>query len=461
MKQNRNMLGIVFYEQTIAVSEVENSGGSIHVRRSAQFHLPDGMTLENVASVQTQFGAFLKEQGFKVRKAAVGISAKHILSTLLKVPPIQDAQTRHETIKIHLERKLQMELSEIVFDYWNSTNKQSNTTLALTALRTTIAGIRSLLAGLKITPLWLTGTSCGIDFVTSPGLDCNMIEYPHSVEVFIFESRALKAVLTIPKESSGEFNSELANKIIRQVNRTLWSVSEKKEEELNFYWWTNHPQTTAAAGGVHKILGNLKQLEVKGDKTSVAGNLCDFAVQLVGKMLSAEAPPINFLNGHHQEKKLIMTRQRLSRIAASAAVVIVLIGLYFYGWYSDRTMIVQYQQQLDSMAESVQAARQMIDQVGYARQWFQQQPVHLERLRELTLAFPRSSDIWLTSLAVDESLNQIITGRATTEEAILDVVDTLKSNSLFGDIKLLYIRKMGKETNIMTFAINFHARGER
>ena len=113
------------------------------------------------------------------------------------------------------------------------------------------------------------------------------------------------------------------------------------------------------------------------------------------------------------------------------------------------------------MSKNVPAAKKMIDQVGYARQWFRHQPVHLENLRELTLAFPRSSDIWLTSLAVDPSLNQVIAGRATNEDAILDVVDKLKANPLFKDIKLLHIRKMGQNTDVMTFAINFNCRQEQ
>ena len=180
MKQNRNMLGIVFYEQTIAVTEVENAGGAVHIRRNAEFLLPEGVTLENAASVQAQFGAFLKEQGFGVRKAAVGISSRYVLSTLLKVPPIQDVQTRHETVKIQLERKLQMEPSDITFDYWKNKNNDNSTILALTALKATISNVKSLLSGLKITPLWLTNTSFGVDFVTSPGLNCNMVEFPKS-----------------------------------------------------------------------------------------------------------------------------------------------------------------------------------------------------------------------------------------------------------------------------------------
>lgn len=458
MKQNRNMLGIVFYEQAIAVAEVENSAGGVRVRRSARFSLPDGVTLENVTSMQNQFGVFLKEHGFKVRKAVVGISAKHLLSTLLKVPPIQDAQTRRQTIQIQLERKLQMELPDVAFDYWANQNKTSQTTLVLTTLKSTVTAIKSLLAGLKITPVRLTGTSFGLDFATSTGVDCNIVEYPHSVEVFLFENGDLKAVLNIAKEPSGVFDSQLADAIVRHVNRILWSVSIKSDTEQNYYGWTHNPKT---ADGLKPVFGNFKRMEVTPANLSAEDELCGYAARLAATMLSAKTPAVNFLNGHQQHKKMTMTRQRITRIALFAAAVVLLIGFYFYGWYSDRAAIVEYQQQLDSMKDNVAEAEQMIDQVGQARQWFLQQPVHLDRLRELTLAFPQSSDIWLTSLAVDDSLNQLITGRATSEAAILDVVDALKSNPLFENIKLLYIRKMGKETDIMTFAINFHSRGEQ
>jgi hypothetical protein len=459
MKQNRNMLGIVFYEQTIAVSEVEYADQTVNVRRNAEFRLPEGVTLKNVASARAQFGDFLKEQGFKNRKAAVGISSKHILSTPLKVPPIQDVQTRHETIKIHLERKLEMEMSDIMFDYWKSKNNDNQTILALTALKTTVSSIKSLLSGLKITPLCLTNTSFGLDFVTSPGVNCNMVEYPQSVEVFVFENGNLKSVLTVGKADTGRFDAELADKIVREVSRILWSVSVKSEDEMKYYWWTNNPNAAGTAGGLQTIFGNLKRMDI--NTGAAAGNLSDFAGRLAGKILASELASVNYLNGHYQEKRTTMTRQRLSKIAVFAGIVLLLIGFYGYGWYSDRSMIAQYQDQITSMKENVEAAQLMIEQVGFARQWFQEEPVHLDRLRELTLAFPQNSNIWVTSLAVDESLNHIITGRAVSEEAILDIVDTLKSNPLFGDIKLLYIRKMGQETDIMTFAINFHSRGEQ
>lgn len=461
MKQIRNSLGIVFYEQTIAVSEVESTGEMYRVRRCAEFKMPDGTAIENITSQQSEFGAFLKEHGFKSRKAVVGISAKHIASALLKIPPIEDEDTLQKTIKMHLERKLEGDFSDIVFDCWNSRNTHTDTILALMTLKKTVAAIQGFLATFKITPLRITNSSLGLDFVTTAGVDCNIVNFPESLEVFIFQNQQLKSVLNISKKSNGTFDAEWADEVARQIHRALWSLSSN-ESPPNYTLWATNRDAASVGQQLNRTLSNVNQIEIKArDGSAFFSGLCEVAARLAGRMMAADPVGINFLNGHHHAKTAVIPKQWWSRIAIGAAAVFLLLGIYFYGWYADSKAIDRYQQNLDSMSENVPAAKKMIDQVGYARQWFRRQPVHLENLRELTLAFPSSSDIWLTSLAVDPSLNQVIAGRATNEDAILDMVDKLKANPLFKDIKLLYIRKMGQNTDVMTFAINFNCRQEQ
>ncbi len=459
MKQIRNSLGIIFYEQTVAVAEVGTNAGGCRIRRCAEFNMPGGMTIENLPSQQAKFGVFLKENGFKSRHAIVGISAKQIVSTLLKIPPVQDAQTRRETIQIHLERKLELEFSDIVFDCRDQTSSSTDT-LVLMTLKKNVAAIQAFLASFKITPLYLTANSLALDFQVSDGVDCHLIHYPGSVEAFIFQDRSLQAVLNIARKSHDVSDDELGDDVTRQINRALWALPSKGESP-HYTVWTTHADTTVVGQQLGRTLANLKTRQIKSIDGSAAGNLCGIASQLARRAVAAEPAGINFLNGHQQTKNIVIPKQWYSRIAMVAAAVLILLGLYFYGWYADCRETAQYKENLQSMSENVEDAEQIIKRVGYARQWFAHQPVHLENLRELTLAFPRSSDIWLTSLAVDESLNQVIAGRAMSEDAILDVVDTLKSNERFKDIKLLYIRKMGKSTDVMTFAINFNCRGEQ
>ncbi len=457
MKQNRNMLGIVFYGQTIAVNQVVSAGDTFRICHSAEFKMPEAVTIENIASVRSQFETFLRENDFKAKKAVVGISAKNIMSALLNIPPIQDAESRYETVKIHLEHKLEVDLSEIVFDYWKNTDPECNTTLTLMALKKITEAVKSLLEDLKIIPIGLTVTSLGIDFNPASGLDCHLVDYPGSVEIFIFDNKDLQVVMNISKHSSDREKTELPGKIYRDINRHLCLLSAQSDPP-NLSCWTTGHASSDLAGGIGKLFDDVKRLEIKSSEGSI---LCELAGRLAGSALTSHPVQINLLNGHQQEARSIISRQWLQRIMLTAGVILLLLGVYFYSWYSDRSKISHYQQQLDDMNENVKAAREVIDQVAFARQWFQQEPVHLENLRQLTMLFPQDSNIWLTSLAVDESLNQVITGRAISEDAILDVVDSLKSNSLFRDIKLLYIRKMGKDTDVMIFAINFHCRGEQ
>ena len=299
----------------------------------------------------------------------------------------------------------------------------------------------------------------GLDLVTTAGINCNLVNYPKSLEVFIFQDRNLNAVLNISKKNNNVSDTELAEDVFRQIKQALLSVPDKGSQP-NYTVWTTKRDTASVGQQLSRTLGNLNQTEIKSiEGYGSVGNLCDVATQLAGRAVTANPVGINFLNGHLPAKAAIIPKQWWSRIAIGAAMVFLLLGLYFYGWYADSVTIARYQQDLGSMRDDVQTAEKMIDQVSYAKKWFSREPVHLENLRELTLAFPRNSDIWLTSLGVDPSLNQVIAGRATNEDAILDVVDTLKANPLFKDIKLLYIRKMGNNTNVMTFAINFNCQG--
>lgn len=457
MKQIRNSLGIVFYEQAIAVAEVESGGGQCRVRRSAEFKMPDGVTIETLASQQANFAAFLKDNGFKSRNAVVGVSARQMISTRLKIPPIEDEQTRFETIRIQLERKLELEFSDIVFDCWGQAAAGADT-LVLMTLKRHVTAIKAFLASFKITPLFMSASSLALDLTIAGGVDCHLINYPNSVEVFVFQDQSLQSVLNISKATPNTFEDDLAGDIARQINRLLWSLPSKSEQP-RYTVWTSQTDTSVVRGQLESRLPGLQMRPIKNSDGSASENLCDVAAQLAQKVVTGDPVRINFLNVHHHTKTSIIPKQWYRRIAIAVAAVIVLLGVYFYDWYADCCEIEQYDQSLLSMKENVQDAEQMIQRVGHARQWFARQPVHLENLRELTLAFPRSSDIWLTSLAVDASQNQVIAGRANSEDAILDVVDKLKANERFKDIKLMYIRKMGKSTDVMTFAINFSCQG--
>lgn len=454
MNPLKNLLGIVIYEQTIAVAEVESVDGSFAVRKCAEYTLPQGITIENLSSESAGFKLFLKEHAFKSKKAVIGLSAKQMISTWLKLPHIEDPQVLHETIQIHLGRKTEVDFSEIVFDYDDQLIDEDGI-LVMMILKKMLISVKEFLRETKIIPVQITATSLGLDLRTHSSLACHIIEYPLSYEVCLFQNSRLQSIQHISKHSEQTLTIELAQKLIRQVNRICLSLGLTGA----VHYCIRSPEHQSYAKD--DLLGQLfARPEYKTSESLSEQPLCDLAAEMAGQKLTGSVNSINFLNGRHESAKPTMTSQWLSKIAVLAAAILIFIGIFFLGWHSDRQRIADYQQQLDSMQVNVETAEKMIDQVSYARRWFLQKPRSLEILRELTLSFPENGNIWVTSLAMDESMNQILTGRTVNEDAVLDVVETLQSKPMFTDVKILYLRKMGKGADIMTFAINLRCQGE-
>lgn len=453
MKPLKTLLGIVLYEQKIGVSEVELVDARITVHKCAEYSLSQGVTIENLSADVAGFKSFLQDNGFRAKKAVVGLSTKHMISTFLEIPKIADPQVRHDTIKINLERKIEVDFSEVVFDYDENQPVSKNGFLIIILLKRMLTSVLELLKDVRITPLQITNTSLGLDLRTHSGVTCNIVEFPSSFELCLFQDDCLNAIQRIAKDPKQTLNLELAQKITRQVNRICWDLGI--DQTVQYCIWSPFRQTLTEKKDLQQFLG---KVEYRTLTYSLSSPLCNLAVELAGHVLHGSSDRINFVNGRHEAAKPTLVSQWYRKGIALAAGILIFIGIFFAGWHADQKSIANYQQQLESMKDSVEVAEKMINQLSYAKQWFHQEPKCLEILRELTLCFPENSDIWLTSLAIDESFNQILSGQTVSEDAVLDVAESLQSKDVFKDIKILYIRKMGEGSEIMTFAINLRYR---
>ena len=111
---------------------------------------------------------------------------------------------------------------------------------------------------------------------------------------------------------------------------------------------------------------------------------------------------------------------------------------------------------LETIAPSISEAEDIIDKTTLARGWYDREPRYLECLRELTLAFPAEGRIWTTSLSIQEDMQVIFSGKAVNKAAVLEVLDRLKANPRFSQIRPLYLRESGKEQREIAFAISLN-----
>jgi len=183
------------------------------------------------------------------------------------------------------------------------------------------------------------------------------------------------------------------------------------------------------------------------------------AVAITG--VGAEKPAVDFLNPRIGRKKT-SSRKRVTTWAAVAGIVAVaLVGAVVADWQIKRSDIAMYSQQLEAMSDDVEAAREMMQRMSYANSWTSQKPVFLDCLRQLTDAFPQRGSIWATSLALSETAQGSLVGKAVDEQSFYDVLNKIKESEAFSNVTMMYLRDAGGSSREKEFAVTFKFQGVR
>jgi hypothetical protein len=148
------------------------------------------------------------------------------------------------------------------------------------------------------------------------------------------------------------------------------------------------------------------------------------------------------------------TRGGTYAMIGAAALLLAVIGLY--------VMVEKRQaefdaltQELKGMSESVKSARATVDKVNYGRGFFDTRPPYLEVLRELTMTFRNDEQIYVTNLNLRDNRKGTIQGKAARDKIVRDLLDRMKKNPSFGDVRMQEIRETGGKTNEFSFTITF------
>ncbi len=107
------------------------------------------------------------------------------------------------------------------------------------------------------------------------------------------------------------------------------------------------------------------------------------------------------------------------------------------------------------MEKDIKSAESTIDRISYGRTYFETRPLHLECLREVTMAFGYEEPIWTTSFNYRDNRKGQIRGKTTDENLILTVLDRLRANKKFASVQLNDSRAVGGKSNEWSFTISF------
>jgi len=469
----RKILGLALSSGSCTAVEVVAADGG-RVARAGRLAFPDGVGLDNPGALGRALKQFLREQGFTASQCVIGVDAAWLTARSAPIPPGAGGVQVRDILSLTIEREFASDREGLVFDYaLGPGDRESQSALLVAAPQAVVDQAAAMAKAAGLSPLGVTAATLALAEETNGSTGPNELVlhlFGEGTELALRSEGALRALRRLTarvpadldaRATSNGWLTELAEQL-RRIVALLPTGEAQDAAGYELVVWDEAALDADAWRTVSERLGlpvRLSQrpagLEAKGGPDASVGAPCSAAAVMAMNALHGRAMIVDLLHSRLVPAKRSIIGRRGALAVAAGVVICVAGALSWWDAHTSRQEVASLQTRLDEMSPDLDAARSIIDKVTFARPWSSRKPHHLECVRELTLAFPQEGIIWTTSLAVQEDLRVVFSGKAVSESAVLDVLDRLKANRRFTDVQPLYIRQASKDGRKVAFAMSF------
>lgn len=467
----KKFIGLAVEDNAILAAHVHCEKEQFLVSHTKHFVFPEGVSFKDPEGLGKALGQFLQENRFGAKKAIIGIPAKWLMIRE-KIIPVSTKENIAGILKIHAEREFSLSPDELAMDYTGLAADDKSYRLFLQAmlranLEKAILAVRW--AGLDV--LSVTVSSVVLFSMIRASMFAPVPRYLLYIrndyaEFLARDGEQIIDVKYIQKDIKKEIDL-----FITELRRILSSYpnSVLKEGGEQLLIWNASPESIG-----HELKSLAEALPayikiIEGNRQSFVEKLVLPNIEDAHKFLApamfaraynnADSFYIDFLNSRMKIKTgIIKTNQVFWASVAAFGVVVLLLSMVFM-WRGDKKDVSELRATLDGMQEDILDAREIIQKVNMARGWYSERPGILDCLTSLTMAFPEEGRIWLTSLALTEDMEGVISGRAIDEKSVIDILDLLKDNKLFSNVQMIYLQDNGRSSEEVSFSMNFSYTG--
>jgi hypothetical protein len=491
--RSSHFLGISLGDRSLSCAEVAVSGGKRVVRRLATFALPQDLSLDKPDALGAALGTFLKENKFTASKAVVGIPAKWLIAMEKELPPAPEEQAR-SMLRLQAERLGVSDSGDMVFDYAGRiVPDQSNKVLLVGLLRQRLDQIEKMFEAADIAVSAVTSSALALAQGargTDEGLPMLMLGRQGAEMVWRHEGtpRMLRHVLVMAVNSHGPVTiGPLGSELSRALALTRANGNTGTARDLMLWdgigLSKGEVSELAERSGVQMHASDaMTMLNLEPSATAVAeaeavggardaGALADSfapALALAAAASDRDLLPLDFTRSRLTPRRVRRIGSRTAwGIAGGVLVALVTVALYVTveRRQSELDGIVA---KLDGEKSQIQTAQTIVDRVDYTKGYFDSRPPVLECLRELTLAFRDDERIWTTSVTLREEERRTdkekklppirkgqLQGKANDSAVVYTMLDRLRKNPKFQDVKLQKVADVGGKSREVTFSASF------
>lgn len=475
MLTTRKILGLAVSERCVLAAEVRVRRGRRELKRAAQLDFPEGISLDEPVPLGRALGQFLRQNHFSARRAVVGIPAKWLIIKQMKVPPV-NAESTARILRIQAERDFSSDLKDLALDYASRHGAdQGQSVLVVATRRRTLDQVLAMAQVARLTIQSVTSSAMALASLTArshPEAALALYLTADSAELTVQSAGAFHLLrrLAPPDSCPSGANSDsadpwavgLAGEVHRVVSLLPGDTVSSPPGEL-FIW-----DGVGLDAGIVPALGERLSLDVKkGEHLSVLGIThspfadgpegCRFAAAAALALTGVQPglPAIDFLHPRlASRKKAALGRKAVWATAIAATLLAACLALVL-DWQKDKEEVLALRGRLAAMKDDIEAAKDMVGKVSFARGWCDTRPRFLDCMRELTLRFPEEGRIWITNFALREDARGLVSGKSVDETTVLDVLDRLNASGVFSNVKPLYMRQAGRDSREVSFAVSF------
>jgi hypothetical protein len=467
--KKKKILGLAIEEGAILASELYSDGDSFKVAHAAEFLLPDGVTFEDSDKAGNLFGQFLRKNGFSAKRAVIGIPAKWLILRKIDIPPSTEEEL-YQILKIQAEREFSLNLDDLMLDYIGKPDSiKPGTIFLVAALRKRIYQIIKSVesAGPGVSSVTVSSLALASVSLNKGVSQRALYLRPQYSELLSTDGKNVfvqkffqTAFPDICKEKTDieRFAEEVRRSISLQQDTIksaglakliTWNSAGLDETEFQTFQRAFSPDIEIIPGDISLNGYDSKSLSKPTQQVFQASAALGFTT------LSPGILPMDLIHSKMTVKKK-SNRNKYFVWSAAIMAALILSGLImFFDWKKDNKAVEELSARLDDMNEEIIISEDIVSKVTAAKGWYSKRISVLDCLRELTMAFPEKGSIWVTDLVYNGNMQGIVSGRSEDEKIILAVLDKLKASDSFSGVQMLYMRESGRNSQEVSFSINF------
>jgi hypothetical protein len=469
MLKSRTILSIDLGEKSLSGAEILSGNSIPIIKQSFQWNYPEGISIgEELGKL---FRQFLRSHRITATRIAIGIPASWVLSRQKTLPPAEHASLVG-LLSIEAERDFSFSRHEIVLDYCELPSKpQEPKELLLCAIPSkkldqiqkmaSAAGLKILSVAPSITALSSFEKESSDTIVLRAGQE--------GIEIMKTEEgipREIHRLAPIPTERDEDPDSpslkDWIKKVVEETTRyLLLSPSTKKREDTAVLFWNDISLSTPLLDSLLSALPltikkrNIFDLLPSTHAKDSFEPLSSSAVLLAFSSIYPRTPALNFLRPRLLLKKEWKVTPVTQRLLLAATALILLITAGIIDQQSQKKSVALLRAQTEQFSPSLKETKEILANIRALRLWKPAEPLFLECIRGLTLAFPAEGSIWTTTLSLREDMKGVLSGKANDDMEVLNLIESLKKNPDFSQITLVHMRESGRETGEINWMISF------